>query len=208
MLLVEKIEAFPGEFPQFGQKGTENLNTQNWVKASGVRTRFQILHDGNHIYLRYEVSEPQVRAVNSEYHSPVWEDSCVEFFFSLKGDGDRYYNFEFNAIGAILAAYGKDRHERVPLPIDLLDRIVTLPSLGREPLGIIKGPVRWELQVSIPREVLAYTPLNDLSGTDGYANFYKCGDKLDHPHYLSWNPVLTETPDFHTPRYFRHLSFI
>jgi hypothetical protein len=126
----------------------------------------------------------------------------------VKGDGDRYYNFEFNAIGTILAAYGKDRHERTPLPGDLLDRIVTLPSLGRKPLGIIEGPVRWELQVSIPREVLTYTPLSDLSGTDGYANFYKCGDKLDHPHYLSWNPVLTETPDFHTPRYFRHLSFI
>ena len=208
MLLVDKIATPAGDLPAFSIKGAERLSTQNWVEAKGVRTRFQILHDGNHIFIRFEVSEPQVRAVNTGYHSPVWEDSCVEFFFSVKGDGDRYYNFEFNAIGTILAAYGKDRHNRTPLSGDLLDRIVTRPSLGRKPLGIIEGPVQWELQVSIPREVLTHTPLNDLSGTDGYANFYKCGDKLDHPHYLSWNPALTETPDFHTPRYFRHLSFI
>jgi len=31
------------------------------------------------------------------------------------------------------------------------------------------------------------------------ANFYKCGDELPLPHYLSWNPIYTETPDFYRP---------
>ena len=39
------------------------------------------------------------------------------------------------------------------------------------------------------------------------ANFYKCGDKLSVPHYLSWNPVTTEKPDFHRPEYFGLLEF-
>ena len=29
------------------------------------------------------------------------------------------------------------------------------------------------------------------------ANFYKCGDKTAHPHYVSWAPINTPQPDFH-----------
>ena len=37
------------------------------------------------------------------------------------------------------------------------------------------------------------------------ANFYKCGDKTAHPHYLSWSPIHTEKPDFHRPEFFGEL---
>ena len=37
------------------------------------------------------------------------------------------------------------------------------------------------------------------------ANFYKCGDKTAHPHFLSWSPVSTEKPDFHRPEFFGEL---
>jgi hypothetical protein len=208
MLIVEKIH-FPDQvIPKKSRRGLHQVNHQNWVKSEGVHASFDIFHDGKVIYLLYYVQEKQVRAVNTEYHSPVWEDSCVEFFFSLKGDENRYYNFEFNAIGTILAAYGKDRHNRTPLPVEVLDKLEVLPSLGRDPIGVINEPVKWNLQVRIPQEAFIFTPMDDLSGVDGYANFYKCGDKLNSPHYLSWNPVLTEQPDFHTPRFFRHLSFL
>jgi hypothetical protein len=39
------------------------------------------------------------------------------------------------------------------------------------------------------------------------ANFYKCGDGTSVPHYLSWNQVITETPDFHRPEFFGEISF-
>ncbi len=208
MLIVEKINS-PGQVRESPRKrGSQTISNQNWVKAEGTHASFDIYHDGSRIHLHFFVDEKQVRAVNTGYHSPVWEDSCVEFFFSVKEDENRYYNFEFNAIGTILAAYGKDRHDRIPLPGELLDNVETDPSLGREPFGIIEGRKRWDLQISIPKESFLFTPLDDLSGVDGYANFYKCGDKLDRPHYLSWSPVLTEQPDFHVPRYFRHLSFL
>ena len=208
MLIVEKITSPEPPTASSRKKGAQVMGTQNWVRAEGVHASFDISHDGHAILLHYYVHEKQVRAVNTGYHSPVWEDSCVEFFFSLKGDEDHYYNFEFNAIGSILAAYGKDRHERRWLPEDVLPHVETFPSLGREPFGTIDKPTRWDLQIRIPKTALFFTTVDDLSGLDGYANFYKCGDKLDHPHYLSWNPVLTEEPDFHTPRFFRHLSFL
>ena len=39
------------------------------------------------------------------------------------------------------------------------------------------------------------------------ANFYKCGDLTVHPHFLSWNPVTSEQPDFHRPCDFGELYF-
>jgi hypothetical protein len=31
------------------------------------------------------------------------------------------------------------------------------------------------------------------------ANFYKCGDELSVPHYISWAPIEAEKPNFHRP---------
>ena len=39
------------------------------------------------------------------------------------------------------------------------------------------------------------------------ANFYKCGDELQTPHFLSWNPIQIEQPDFHRPDFFGTLEF-
>ena len=207
-MIVERIKgSHTGFRPLEDLNGTHTLNHQNWVDADHVQTSFDIQHDGVSIYLQYYVNEQHVRAVNSDFNSPVWEDSCVEFFFSLKGDEKNFYNFEFNAIGAVLGGYGKDRNERNRLPGSLLEKIEVLPSLGREPFGDIHKETSWNLQVRIPVTTLCFNEMADLSGKDGYANFYKCGDELKQPHFLSWKPVLTPTPDFHQPRYFGQLSF-
>ena len=39
------------------------------------------------------------------------------------------------------------------------------------------------------------------------ANFYKCGDLTPQEHYLSWNPMTSETPAFHRPCDFGLLTF-
>jgi hypothetical protein len=33
-------------------------------------------------------------------------------------------------------------------------------------------------------------------------NLYKCGDKCDTPHFLSWSPIGLPQPDFHCPDFF------
>ncbi len=205
MLLIEKIEPGSG-FSH--SKGEHILAHQNWVPGGGTKVTFSIRHDGTSIYLFYEVKEKEVRAVNTSINSSVWEDSCVEFFLSLEAESEKYYNFEINAIGTVLGAYGPDRNQREWLPESLLSKVKTIPSLGRKPFDNQQINTPWNIQIRIPMEVLTYSDLNNLSGTDGYGNFYKCGDKLKQPHFLSWKPVLTNKPDFHTPRYFGHLSFL
>ena len=182
------------------------IEHQNWVPADHVAASFEIQHDGSTIFLRYNVMEEQVRAVNTAFNSPVWEDSCVEFFLSPEGDSN-YYNFEFNAIGTVLGAYGRDRNNRRWLPVDVLEKIVTKPSLGKNVIKNLEEETSWTLEVRIPVSVLCHSNISDLSGLKANGNFYKCGDGLKRPHFLSWQPVLTEKPDFHTPRFFGDLVF-
>ncbi len=184
-----------------------SISNQNWVEARDVSAGFSIRHDGKSIYIFYQVEEPQVRAVNTAYNSPVWEDSCVEFFLAFDGD-DGYYNFEINAIGTVLGAFGKDRNKRLHLPDSFLSRVETSPSLGKDPIESLDERTKWELQLKIPVATFHFSRIESLSGVDAHANFYKCGDKLKQPHFLSWKPVLCSKPDFHTPRYFGQLSFL
>jgi hypothetical protein len=48
-------------------------------------------------------------------------------------------------------------------------------------------------------------PIKLEAGATLRANFYKCGDELQVPHFLSWNPIGVETPDFHRPEFFGKL---
>jgi hypothetical protein len=202
-MIVKKIEP-PVSIDRVPAR--QPMDQQNWLAAKEVRARFGIRHDGSSILLAFHVNEPQVRAVNTGFNSRVWEDSCVEFFLMLDGDPN-YYNFEFNAIGTLLGAYGPDRHRRELLPEAELQQIRTLPSLGREVILNLEGGIIWTLSVSIPATTLCHSPLASLSGIRATGNFYKCGDLLNRPHYLSWQPVQTVQPDFHSPRFFGELVF-
>ena len=39
-------------------------------------------------------------------------------------------------------------------------------------------------------------------------NFYKCGDKCDQTHYLSWSPIGLLEPNFHCPEFFGKLNLV
>ena len=47
-----------------------------------------------------------------------------------------------------------------------------------------------------------------LDGRTMRANFYKCGDLLPRPHFLSWNAISLPRPDFHCPEFFGTLRFM
>ena len=182
------------------------LSHRNWVEAPDVSVLFDIHHRGTSVLLKFRVTEPQVKARHTGFNSPVWEDSCVEFFISLEKDR-AYYNFEFNAIGSVLAAYGPDRYHREPFPGELLERIQVNPSLGTRPIEDMRGIVSWDLDIVLPVALFHHHQVWDIAGMKARGNLYKCGEKLDRPHYLSWQSVDTEKPDFHRPEFFGELEF-
>jgi len=158
----------------------------------------------NEILLKYIVNETHVRAVNSRINSAVHKDSCVEFFIST-GD-DNFYNFEFNCGGTAYTAYGK-RDDRDLLEEETVSRIRTLSSLGSAPIEEREMGETWELTLAIPLNIFQEQELQNPKGKSFYANFYKCGDELPLPHFLSWNPIDTAVPDFHQPDFFGEIHF-
>ena len=181
------------------------IENDPWNSDSNVLASFSIGYDHENIYLRYNVSESNIIGIHTEINKPVYEDSCVEFFVSF--DNDFYYNLEFNCIGTVLGEYGKDRSTRNKIDIEQLEKIRILPSLGHNKIRILDRPTEWALDIIIPVSIFNLSNTSILKGRSVKANFYKCGDKLPTPHYLSWNPVLTEIPDFHAPHFFGELKF-
>jgi hypothetical protein len=79
--------------------------------------------------------------------------------------------------------------------------------MPREAFGTEEGDFTWTLTVAVPIEAFSLSPVTALSGRTLRANFYKCGDELPTPHFLSWSPIKTPKPSFHEPRFFGDLFF-
>lgn len=186
--------------------GTE-ISIVNWEEYNyKPEVKFNIAYSKNEIYIKYYVTEDYVMAQKSESNQSVCQDSCVEFFVTPVSDGP-YYNFEFNPIGTCLLGKGHDRSDSKVQNPELIKSIRRLSSMGTEPFDEKVGKQSWTLVVAIPLDILFGDPIPELSGRIIRANFYKCGDKLTKSHYLTWNPVGTEKPDYHRPEFFGVLEF-
>lgn len=157
-----------------------------------------LAHDGKHLFCVFSVKERHLRIEALDDNGPVWEDSCVEIFIA-DADGSHYYNFETNAGGTALASRRVSRTDCVHFPPQQMQRIMRHSSLPRKAVSI-KNPdgIDWTLMVGIPFELTGY----DRTPDEIRINLYKCGDKTDTPHFLSWAPISTPTPDFHRPEFF------
>ena len=184
----------------------ERIACLNWSEAFPCRPEvsFDIFHSGDALHLLYRVREDAVRAVCAADREHVWEDSCVEFFFAPRADGV-YYNLECTCTGKVLLCRGTGRNGRESLPQAAYDGIVRRCSLGTAPFGLREEPTAWEVALEIPAATFG---LERFDGLQARGNFYKCGDGLPVPHFVSWAPIDTPNPDFHRPEFFDTICFV
>ncbi len=164
-----------------------------------------IAHDNEKIYLYYQVEGEELRAVNTKDFMSVWEDSCVEFFVQRKGEKN-YRNFEFNVHGVLLAANHETREISEKLSSEFMSSIKRFATIRHQ----YKGAAQlsdWTLYVEIPKEAMGFSADERLSQQTIAANFYKCGDETNEPHFISWNPIDLPKPNFHVPQFFGELTF-
>lgn len=184
-----------------------NIDLINWEDFNyKPEVKFAMAYSDVGLYLKYFVTEDYFKAEKTADNENVYEDSCVEFFVSPGVDGP-YYNFEFNAIGTCLMGVGSGRADRKRVDPMVISKIRRLPSAGTKPFNEKSGTFSWTLTVAIPFGVFLHHKIEDLKGTSFRANFYKCGDKLTKPHYLTWNKIDTVKPDFHRPEFFGEVRF-
>ncbi len=184
--------------------GIIEVNWSDYIYEPSVN--FRIAYGKNAIFIKYCVEEEFVRAENIVDNDMVCEDSCVEFFVSPVCGGI-YYNFEFNCIGTCRVGVGTSRSDNLLIDTRIINKIRRVSTLGDKPFTEKKGSFKWELIAVVPLEIFIKHNINELQNKMFQANFYKCGDKLSKPHYLSWNRVETPNPDFHCPEFFGEIVF-
>jgi hypothetical protein len=185
-----------------------NIDILNWEGFSyKPEVSVAMSYSDNEIFLKYYVKEKYFKAEKTETNQMVCEDSCVEFFVSPEEDGI-YYNIEFNAIGTCLLGSGTDRASSTRADSRIIAGIRRLTSVGKKPVPEKRGNFEWTITVAIPFNVFFRHKVKELKGKSFRANFYKCGDKLEVPHYVTWNEVGSEKPDYHRPEYFGMLKFV
>ena len=167
-----------------------------WGDKAEPRSRFQGTYVPGRGFLfdliSYETG-PLARFVKPG--DPVYKDSCLELFCNFAPKvSDCYFNFEMNANGAYLVGFGPGRHDRAT------------PAVSRK--FTVRPAVMdgfWDVMLFVPEEMITAAYGQEIEFGNGYemrANVYKCGEDVKDPHWLCWNPINTENPDFHRPEQF------
>ncbi len=183
----------------------EMVNWEDFAYKPDVSV--QIAWNDEELFLQYKVTEQSVMAITSESNGPVWTDSCVEFFLSPEGNDD-YYNLEMNCIGTVLLGFRKKGEKPVHAEAALIERIRRVSSLGSSPFQEKLGEMSLQITAAIPWNVFFSHRIDFVSGTKMRGNFYKCGDHLSVPHFVSWTKIGTDKPNFHCPEFFGGLEFV
>lgn len=175
------------EKPNWNEIAAVELTHQPWLEPNDVKAYAQLCHDGEKLYVRMTAKEKNIRATLTGPLEQVCNDSCLEFFFA-PDCGMRYFNFEWNPLGALYLGFGAERSTRVRLLVKDKDAL-----FAPKPFMTEDG---WGIEFEIPASfVQMYFPTFDMSEMRG--NFYKCGDKTEIPHYLAWSDLTSAKPDYH-----------
>ncbi len=176
-------------------------------------TSARLLYDEQGIHGIFRVQDRYVRCQRTQYHDPVWKDSCVEFFARPQPDRG-YFNFEFNCGGAFLCCHITNPErtpegfkEYVKVPADIGRTIQARSSLPQRVEPEIKEPLVWTLSFFIPFTLFEHYlgPLGAATGQVWRGNFFKCAEDNSHPHWASWSPV--DEFNFHRPNCFGTIRF-
>jgi hypothetical protein len=182
----------------------ESIDVLNWRETFPYKpiVAFDIARGKDDLYIHYFVKGLSLRAVSDTDGRSVHLDSCVEFF--MRKDGEmNYINFEFNCIGTCYACRHETRTISVPLTPEEFRSIRRYTTIQREAFEEEKGIFAWELTIAIPFELMKIDA-NNLPEKI-YGNFYKCADRTENPHYVTWSPIDLPRPNYHCPEFFAEI---
>ncbi len=188
-----------------GRAQREYIDVVNWADFPYKPiVAFDIARSSTHLYIRYFVKGNSLKASCDVDGSPVYTDSCVEFFMK-RVDDNHYFNFEFNCIGFCDAAYRESRNSKRSFTSKEYALIRRHSSLEHKTFSEKLGVYSWELTVAIPFTLMGLNA--DCLPEKILGNFYKCADDTETPHFLSWSPIALPLPDFHCPDFFGEIYF-
>ena len=191
--LIRRVET-----PCWDSVESVTLQHMPWLAPNDVSAKAQLCHNGQTLFLRMEARETDILARLTGPLDQICNDSCLEFFFAPMEDDARYLNFEVNPLGNVYLGFGAERSTRVR-------QIVKNPPPFK--VETFRTEDGWGYTLEIPLSFIRlYFPTAEFAGKSA-CNFYKCGDETAVPHYLAWNPLTSEKPDYHRRWDFGEIEF-
>ena len=180
-------------FTRWEDVETLEISERMWTPPVDIAACAKIGWTEDALMVRLEAHEALIRAEETGPLGHPWEDSCLEFFLSPVAGDPRYINIEFNPNTCCRLGLGDGR-----------ERIQLLPERNWLEPEVFTAPEGWGITYRVPFALLKmlFPAFEAAPGTVIRANCYKCGDKTAQPHFLSWNRVASETPNFHRPQDF------
>ncbi|MGN0526249.1 MAG: carbohydrate-binding family 9-like protein [Acutalibacteraceae bacterium] len=197
---ILELEKFNNLKDFFDSQYTE-LDSFHWEADIPYRPRvlFKMgVVDGS-LTARLKRYEREPKTTYTERNQPVYEDSCLEFFFNPFEDKKEYINIECNS-STYLSQFGDGKQGRVYVS-DITDIEPRINRFG----GRDENGFFWGVAITVTKEFISAVYKTDINTIDFNcvkANFYKCGDKCNTPHFVAFNPVTTLPPGFHNPSCF------
>lgn len=182
--------------PVYGDFGI--IGDYPWGGSYFPDARFNVQWDEEGLWVTMCAKEAVISAHETRFGGPVCRDSCLEFFVNPCPEAqDKYINFEINPRGTMHIGVGAGREGRQVL--------AEMP--GDMELSLAKREddwwaVRYRVTGRLMEELTGHAPERKMR-----ANFYKCDESV-HPHFGTWNPVVSVRPDFHRPECFGYLELI
>jgi hypothetical protein len=190
----------------------EITNYMGTIPGFHPKVKAKMMYDAENLYVIFCVQDRFVRCITKDYNGPVWEDSCVEFFFAPDTDlPERYFNLEINCGGTPLMPYNIIPNLDINmLPVDDIKMVEIAHSLPQLIDPEITERVVWTVEYRIPLILIEkYSKLTSPKpGVSWRANFYKIAENSSNPHYMTWSVVDNIQPDFHLPKFFGLLNFV
>ena len=164
-------------------------NDNDWAPSYKPLTEVKLCYDDKHLYVIFRVQDRYVKCMTQKQNGPVWQDSCVEFFFSPDpNNSQKYFNIEINCSGYAHMAY-----QRVPrIDNDFFTaEDIRATRIAHTINGLvveeIEQPMEWTIDYRLPFALLAkYAEFPyPKKGTTWMVNFFKCAENNSHPHWLS-----------------------
>ena len=165
------------------------INELYKTEATDISAQAQMCYDDEALYVHLSAKEKDIRAELFGPLEEVCEDSCLEFFFAPIAGDRRYLNIECNFNGAMYLGFGSG-------PSDLIRLVPEHPSIIPQ---IQKTADGWEISYTIPYTYIRqfFPEFAPCSGYTTRANFYKCAEKTNPPHFLCWSLVVKQPWSFH-----------
>lgn len=169
-----------------------------WLEVEDTGTAFRALHDGTHLYFRFDVEEANILVYEKEHTKfDVLNSERVEIFFRQDPELKRYYGLEMDPLGRVYdyqSSYYRQSDKTWGWPEGHLQL-----ETGRTGTGYwLQGKISFASLRSL-----------QLIHDGGYlqAGLYRgrCleiqGDKATF-NWITWVDPQTEKPDFHIPSSF------